>query len=77
MNYRASTSFREDWWRAPVVVAMVSPVQIANPEGSLTELAARLATSKIGAMPIVECGKVVGIVTTTDVLEAEVRAAMQ
>lgn len=76
LAYRASTAFREDWWRAPVGVAMTRSPQTAGPEDSLTELAGRLAVSKIGAMPIVERGKLLGLVTVTDVLEAEVREAM-
>jgi len=65
-----------DWWQIPVRLAMRSPVQTANPDDSLTEVAGRLATAKIGALPIVERGKVLGIVTVGDVLDAEVRSAM-
>jgi len=76
LRYRATTPFREDWWRAPVSAAMVSPAQTANPDDSLTEAAGRLAGSHIGALPIVDKGALIGIVTVTDVLDAEVRAAM-
>lgn len=76
LRYRADTAFREDWWRAPVSAAMVSPPQTAGPDDSLTEAAGRLATAKISALPIVERGGLIGIVTTTDVLDAEVRQAM-
>jgi len=55
---------------------MISPPQTAAPEDSLTEVAGRLALAKIGAMPVVELGNLIGLVTTTDVLEAEVREAM-
>jgi acetoin utilization protein AcuB len=77
LAYRATTSFREDWWRAPVSAAMISSPQTANPEDSLTEAAGRLAASRIGALPVVERGALIGIVTVTDVLDAEVQAAMQ
>lgn len=77
LDYRARTPFREDWWRAPVSAAMTTPVQTASPDDSLTEVAGRLALARIGAMPIVECGALVGLVTVTDVLEAEVREAMR
>ena len=73
---RATTAFREDWWRAPVGVAMVPSPQTAHPDDSLTEAAARLANARIGALPIVELGALVGIVTVSDVLDAEVRTAM-
>jgi acetoin utilization protein AcuB len=76
LDYRASTAFREDWWRAPVSAAMVPSPQTAGPDDSLTETAGRLASSRIGAMPVVEVGRLVGMVTVTDVLEAEVREAM-
>jgi CBS domain-containing protein len=76
LDYRARTAFREDWWRAPVGVAMTWSPQTAGPEDSLTEVAGRLALAKIGALPVVERGKLLGLVTVTDVLEAEVREAM-
>jgi acetoin utilization protein AcuB len=65
-----------EWWRVPVEIVMVAPVHTAGPDDSLTEIACRLAAEKIGALPVVERGKVLGIVTVTDVLEAEVRLAM-
>ena len=76
LEYRAKTAFREDWWRAPVSVAMAAPPQTAGPDDSLTEVAGRLAAAKIGAMPIVERGTLIGLVTVTDVLEAEVASSM-
>jgi CBS domain-containing protein len=76
LHYRAVTAFREDWWRAPVTAAMIASVQTAGPDDSLTEIAGRLADSRIGALPIVERGVLHGLVTITDVLHAEVREAM-
>lgn len=64
------------WWGLPVSEAMRSPVQTAGPDDSLTEIAGRMALAKIGAMPVVERGKLLGIATLTDVLDAEVRSAM-
>jgi acetoin utilization protein AcuB len=77
LEYRAKTPFREDWWRAPVSAAMVAPPQTAGPDDSLTEIAGRLAAAKIGAMPVVERGALIGFVTVTDVLAAEVAEAMR
>lgn len=71
------TAFRDDWWRAPVTAAMISSVQTAGPEDSLTEVAGRLAESRIGALPVVELGTLRGLVTVTDVLEAEVRDGLK
>lgn len=76
LEYRAKTPFREDWWRAPVSAAMAAPPQTAGPDDSLTEAAGRLAAAKIGALPVVERGMLIGLVTVTDVLEAEVARAM-
>jgi acetoin utilization protein AcuB len=56
--------------------AMRAPAQTAAPDDSLTEIAGRMALAKIGAMPVVERGKLLGIATITDVLDAEVRSAM-
>lgn len=64
------------WWGLPVSEAMRSPVQTASPEDSLTEVAGRMANAKLGAMPVVERGKLLGIATISDVLDAEVRSAM-
>jgi acetoin utilization protein AcuB len=55
---------------------MKAPVQTASPDDPVVEVAGRMAAAKIGAMPIVELGKLIGLVTATDVLDAEVRAAM-
>jgi acetoin utilization protein AcuB len=65
-----------DWWMVPVERAMKAPAQTAGLDDSLTEVAGRMAASKIGAMPIVEHGKLLGIATVTDVLDAEVQSAM-
>jgi len=60
--------------RVPVAEAMRREVLTAGPEDSLTEAAARMAEHKIGCLPITRQGKVIGIVTTTDVLAGEVRS---
>jgi CBS domain-containing protein len=64
------------WWALPVCDAMHSSPQTARPDDPLNEVAGRMAAASIGAMPIVERGKLLGIATITDVLDAEVRVAM-
>lgn len=64
------------WWDVPVSEAMHMPAQTAGPDDSLTEAAGRMAFAKIGALPIVDKGRLIGIATVTDILDAEVRAAM-
>lgn len=76
LHYRAASVSGEDWWQAPVTAAMIASVQTAAPDDSLTEVAGRMANSRIGALPIVERGTLLGLITVTDVLEAEVREAM-
>jgi CBS domain-containing protein len=73
---RARADRDDEWWMLPVGDAMHAPVQTAGPDDSLTEVAGRLASAKIGALPVVERGRLLGIATATDVLEGEVRAAM-
>lgn len=73
---RARTEGEVDWWAVRVHDAMTAPVQTAGPDDSLTEVAGRMAAAKIGALPIVERGKLLGLVTVSDVLDAEVRTAM-
>jgi acetoin utilization protein AcuB len=73
---RARKDGHSDWWSMPVGDAMASPVQTAGPDDSLTEAAGRMALAKIGALPVVERGKLLGLITITDVLDGEVRTAM-
>ncbi len=73
---RAAAGADDDWWAIRVRAAMRVPVQTAGPDESLTEIAGRMAEGKLGAMPVVERGKLLGLVTISDVLDAEVRESM-
>lgn len=64
------------WTLISVGEAMNVPVQTAGPDDSLTEAAGRMAVAKIGALPVVDQGKLLGIATVADVLAAEVRESM-
>jgi acetoin utilization protein AcuB len=64
------------WWKVPVRDAMQPEPQTVHPDDSLTEVAARMAASKLDAFAVVETGKLLGIITVIDVLDAEVREAM-
>jgi acetoin utilization protein AcuB len=57
----------------PVAKIMVSPVITAHPLDPIEESAKVLRERKIGAMPVVEDDKLVGIVTGIDFLEALVK----
>lgn len=56
-----------------VKLLMVSPVITAQPDEPVEEAAKVLRERKIGAMPVMDDGKLVGIVTGIDMLDALVR----
>jgi CBS domain-containing protein len=66
-----------DWREATVEMAMRPHPETAGPEDSVTEAAGRMADHKIGCLPITEKGQLVGIVTTTDILAAQVQQSME
>lgn len=57
----------------PISKLMVSPVLTAHPEDPIEETAKVLRENKIGAMPVMDEGRLVGIVTGIDMLDALVR----
>jgi CBS domain-containing protein len=60
-------------WEDEVVGAVMSrPPLVAVPEEQVAQAAARMAANKIGCLPVVEHGRLVGIVTTTDLMGAAV-----
>lgn len=59
-----------------VAMAMQREPHTAHPDDSITEAAARMASEKVGCLPILDRGELVGLVTTTDILAAEVRKSM-
>lgn len=66
-----------DLTSATVEAAMQREPRWASPDDSLTEAAARMAEARIGCLPITDKGALVGIVTTSEVLAAEVRIAFE
>lgn len=57
----------------PISKLMVFPVLTAHPEDPIEETAKVLREHKIGAMPVMDEGRLVGIVTGIDMLDALVR----
>lgn len=57
-----------------VSMVMSAQVHTAGPDDSVTEATARMASEKIGCLPVTALGKLVGLVTVSDALAAEVRA---
>lgn len=76
LDYRANLEGADDWTRVAVSGAMTRSPQTAGPDDSVTEVTGRFASSKLDALPVVELGRLIGIVTVTDILAAEVRRAM-
>jgi acetoin utilization protein AcuB len=62
-----------------VTAAMTSDPKTVTPQMSVEDAARLMIEHKIGGLPVVEDGKLVGILTTTDVLKAflKVEAAAQ
>src|SRR5689334_21146128 len=65
-----------DWRATPVQRAMRASVQVAQRDDSIAETMERMASEELGALPVIEHGKLLGIITVSDLLDAEVRAAM-
>lgn len=57
----------------PVGRAMSTQVQTAVPEESVEEAAARMAQHKVGCLPVIEREELVGLLTTSEILAAQVR----
>jgi acetoin utilization protein AcuB len=57
----------------PVKDVMTWGVITAKPETGIREAALLMHTNKIGALPVVQQGRVAGILTASDVLKALVR----
>ena len=50
---------------------MSHPVEYTHPDAELPEVAHRMSSERIGCMPVLDDGSLVGIVTTTDLLAAQ------
>lgn len=59
--------------RLTVEEVMATPVLTARPEEPAETAAIRMRENKVGALPVVEDDRLIGIVTTTDMLEALVQ----
>lgn len=59
-----------------VGAAASTPVKFTHPEDSLTEATERLAADKVGCLPVVVQGELVGLLTVTDLLAFQVQHAM-
>jgi CBS domain-containing protein len=67
LRYEAKAGLREGA-RAPVRMAMTQPAEVASPDDDLSQAAARMLDRHIGCLPVVKQGRLVGILTSSDVL---------
>lgn len=58
------------WQHIPVANMMTFDVITASPDMLIAEAARLMIEHKIGGLPVVESGRLVGILTTSDLLEA-------
>lgn len=59
-----------DWLKAiPVRVVMTTEIETASPSDSLKSAVDDMISKKIGCLPVVENGKLLGLLTETDCLQ--------
>jgi len=59
-----------DWLKKiPVRVVMTTKIETASPDDSLKTAVDRMISRKIGCLPVVEHGKLLGLLTETDCLQ--------
>lgn len=58
-----------------VALAMHAPAKVAHPDDDLAEAAGRMAQEKIGCLPVLAEGSVVGILTVVDLIAERARGA--
>ncbi len=63
-----------EWWLAPVRRAMRTVPVTSGPDEPAGVAGERIAASPDGLLPVVEHGRLLGVVTATDLLDAELRA---
>jgi acetoin utilization protein AcuB len=71
----AKTSVETVLKSTPVSEVMSAPALTTRPDEDLASAAQTMLKDRIGALPVVENGRVVGIVTETDLLQQIVHAA--
>jgi acetoin utilization protein AcuB len=74
LEYRAVLGFAEGWRDHGVSGVMTRSPRTVGPDESIVDVAARLASSRLGALPVVEHDTLIGMITIGDVLGAEAAA---
>lgn len=68
---------RELMARVDVAEIMASPVTSVDPDATMAEAVSMMFEHRFGALPVVEEGRVVGILTNSDILQGLVRILAQ
>ena len=55
----------------PIGQVMTSPAQVAAPDDDVTDAARRMVDARLGCLPVLDRGRLIGIVTVTDVVAAQ------
>ena len=71
LEYRVAQGIGEAWRDVGVSGVMTRSPRAASPDDAVAQVAGRLASNRIGALPVIDDGVLVGIVTVADVLAAE------
>lgn len=74
LRLRAEGNGQQD--RLPVRDFMTADPQLIGPDEQVGAACALMVARKIGCLPVVDGGKLVGIVTTTDILGSQISAAL-
>jgi acetoin utilization protein AcuB len=77
LDYRARTAGNGGWWHAPVEKAMQRAPATAGPDEALDVAMQRLSASTSDVLPVVERGLLVGVLSATDILDAELRPVVE
>jgi CBS domain-containing protein len=74
LRHRADAG-REDG--DPVRAYMTASPEVIGPEDDVASACAQMVARKIGCLPVVDGGKLIGIVTTTDVVGSQIAAGLR
>lgn len=66
----ASAAGYYDEWGGPVASYMSSPVETVTPDENLIDVAVRMADSRFRRFPVLEDGRLVGLISRRDVMKA-------
>lgn len=66
---RQCTVQRESFWNIPVEKIMTSPVVLVRPDQTIEECMALMTEKRIRHLPVLENGKIVGVISIGDVVK--------